>query len=260
MKIYSGRMDMWTSEETEIIDFFYLLLSEFDCESGVLTFEDRTKTGLHCKPHYHFIFKAPSNISHDRIRRFMSRNPELKGSRSSLKETDDYKLGLIYILKQYPIQKYVPFSDLTEDELSEYIKLSAEYNGKLKLNKWKDVLELIVENLLIQSSNQVQYITRLQIMELMAETSFKYDVNMPVNLRTSITYVERKVLPIKEFMRRFVLDNNHIIYEHDIKENASDTKIMKYYTGRLSKYFEDNDDSDEEHNVTAIYDIPSDSE
>lgn len=256
MTIFSGRLDQWDSEE-ELLCFFLCFIEHFQCTDIILAFEDLTKTGLPCKPHYHFLFKC--NTTHDTLRRHLSKEPNLKGPLSSIKETTNYTKAAIYTLKQANHQQYVPFYDFggtdEEDEqrLLRYLEESANYQEEITLNTWKDHVAVIID--LIKIKYTKQFPSRLDLLNDIYEYIYDWNqkesikhINTPTNIKKDITYIESQVLPKKEFMQRMLLDNQHIIYDHDIKERAYEhnkvTQITKITTAHQSKYFEDSEDDE----------------
>lgn len=249
MSIFSGRLDQWAEEE-EVILWFILFTETFGVYESVLTFEDQTKSGIDCKPHYHFVIRTSKPYSHDRIRRWMSKLPDLTGTKSSLKSVPDKELDKAYkyILKQVQRHQYIPFYDMDEDKLIALIEDSRDYNdNKVKVNKWKDHMQLICQE--IKEKYKDKYPDRREILEAVGEYIYKYNekqqgvkLTYPVNLRSTIHYIESEILDQKEFMVRFLLDNDNLIYEHDIKNFCRDTKITKIRTAKLSSYFEDSDE------------------
>lgn len=259
MNIFSGRFDMYDSEE-ECLCWFLCYIEKFKCRDIILAFEDKTKSSIPCKPHYHFLFK--SEATHDTLRRNMSKNKHLKGNFSSIKQIDDYKKAACYTLKQFPIQEYVPFYDFGKTYerdlkiLVEYIDQSAQYQEKLNLNTWKDHMAVIIDNIKIKYTKFCP--SRLDLFNTIYEYIFDWNqnkeakhINTPTNIKKDISYIESQVLPKKEFMCRMLLDNQHLIYDHEIKERAYEmdnmTQITKITTARNSTFFVDTDsESDDE--------------
>lgn len=256
MPIFSGRLDQWDSEE-ELLTFFICFIEQYECTDIILAFEDKTKTGLPCKPHYHFLFKCKS--THDTLRRYISKEPNLKGSNSSIKTTDDYDKAACYTLKQFPDQQYVPLYDFggSDDEdlqrLIQYIDKSIHYQESITLNTWKEHIKVIIE--LIQKKYTKYFPSRLDIFNDIYEYVYDWNqkekvkhVSPPMNIKKDIAYIESQILPKKEFMARMLLDHQHLIYDHDIKERAYEhnnvTQITKITTAHQSKYFEDSDDDE----------------
>lgn len=256
MPIFSGRLDQWDSEE-ELLSFFICFIEHFQCTDIILAFEDKTKTELPTKPHYHFLFKC--NSTHDTLRRYISKEPNLKGPYASIKQTQDYDKAACYTLKQFPIQQYVPFYDFggTDEEdlqkLIQYIDKSAQYQEEITLNTWKDHIGVIVD--IIKTKYTKYFPSRLDLLNEIYEYIYDWNqkeavkhINTPANIKKDITYIESQILPKKEFMCRMLLDNQHIIYDHDIKERAYEhnnvTQITKIITAHQSKYFDDSDDDE----------------
>lgn len=264
MAIFSGRLDQWDTEE-ELLSFFLCFIEHFQCTHIILAFEDRTKTGIPTKPHYHFLFKC--DATHDTLRRYISKEPNLKGSNSSIKAVQDYDKAACYTLKQFPIQEYIPFYDfgLSEEadlkRLIEYIDKSAQYQDEITLNTWKDHMVVIIENIKIKYTKH--FPSRLDLFNTIYEYIFDWNqkegtkhINIPTNIKKDISYIESQVLPKKEFMCRMLLDNQHLIYDHEIKERAFEndkvTQITKITTANKAMYFMDTDDSDAESEKSPL--------
>lgn len=214
--IFTGRFDQYCAEEDFII-WFEEMLQHFDCTDSILVFEDETKTGIKCKPHYHFLIKTEA--LHDNIRRYISKNIDLKGAHSSLKSIDDdnFELAMIYILKQYKTQQYIPFSDYTEEELNEYIKISATYQTKIKLNSWPDHLEEITKqiNLLpdhdtICREHIYNFIFKYTLLWNKDDT--KERIDLPCNMKKVINYIESRVLHEITWLQRSMQDAERHIH------------------------------------------------
>lgn len=247
MQTYSGRFDQYADEQ-DMIDFFYDLLIKFDCEDALMTFEDKTKAGLPCKPHYHFVFKSPET-SREKIRKYISKNPELKGTCSSLKVCDNYDKALCYILKQYHIHQYIPFSDYDSDELQDFITISQNYNKDLVVfNSFKDHVDYLIETIHKEYADKIP--SRLDLVQSLGEYVYNWNsdtknkpINLPTNIKQTIVYMETRILPKKEFMTRYLIDNTNLIYDHDMKDyfRKKDTQYRIIHTTQDSKYFEDSD-------------------
>ena len=247
MTVFTGRLDQY-DDEIEMVSWFWSMLEQFDADDALLVFEDQTKTGLPCKPHYHFIMKTNSN--HDTIRRWMSLNLELKGTNSSLKSTEEYDKAMYYILKQYPIQKYIPFSDLDQDQLNYWIKLSSQHNQQIKLNTWPDHLEEIVKGLKEKFPyNPERYDIYLFIIKYVINWNRdpeKRRIEKPTNMNKTIQYIESYVLSEDEQINRFMMDNQQQCYVGQIFENQRNNN--KTYS-KTYAYYGDSDISDEEKNI-----------
>lgn len=121
----SGRIDM-VLEEEEMIWFFIEMQTYFDMEEFVFTFEDKTKKGLPCKPHYHFFGK----FSHQRntVAKWLSLQGKGYYSTQEVKP-DKTSLALLYILKQHE----VVFTDYDPDHIELLIEESRQYNKSLMI-------------------------------------------------------------------------------------------------------------------------------
>lgn len=242
MTIYSGRLDQYDTEET-ILLFFIYILDYLNCTNAVLTFEDQTKAGLPCKPHYHFIFET--DYERDYIRRFISENPNWKGTSSSLKVCDDYNKAMIYILKQYPKHFYIPFSDLDEEKLSYYIQLSKDYNDKIKLNNWSEHIDhFIIISEFKENVDRAVILNRLlgYVYDWNKEENNKR-IDMPASLKKTLNFIEEKVCTRKEFIERQMSDNGIFIYNEELNEGRR--KRYKVHKPHLKEYFNGSDSDSE---------------
>lgn len=261
---YSGRFDQY-DDELVMIHFFTILLEQFDCDNAMLTFEDRTKAGLPCKPHYHFVFQSPEP-SREKIRKFISKNPELKGTFSSLKviELEEYSRAICYILKQYPIQQYVPYTEYGPVQMDEFIKISQAYNEKLVLNSFKEHIDYFIlltmdkydiKPPLIKWGNTEP--DRKQIFEDLYRYVYKWNNNsenknkpiiLPSNIKPTIVFIESKILCEDTFIERAFLDNSSLIYEHHIKESSynykTNTTITKISGFMPDSFYEKSEEED----------------
>lgn len=71
MELYSGRLDIISSKEQtkkDLVNFYKNYASNE--EDFIVCYEEKTKAGLPCKPHVHFLFY--SNKSHDGMRKTLS--------------------------------------------------------------------------------------------------------------------------------------------------------------------------------------------
>lgn len=231
---FSGRLDQHYDEEW-YIDFIMNFKNEFDFEDTVMTFEDRTKAGLQCKPHFHFVVKFDTKPilsnpnwelddeipaykctrkepKHDTIRRWMSAyDKELTKTFSSLKKTDDYDKALVYMLKNYHVYKYVPFSDLDEDELNRYIEMSANYQDTLEINTTAEHLEEITKQLRQQTNFKRTFMGKF-IINYILDWNEKHEkksqkIKRPKDIKLWIKQIEFDILDVEENMSREYNDN-----------------------------------------------------
>lgn len=241
MTVYSGRLDQFDTEESVLFLFTYIL-DFLNCTNAVLTFEDQTKAGLPCKPHYHFIFE--SEYERDYIRRFISEIPHWKGSNSSLKVCDDYQKGMIYILKQYSKQQYIPFSDLEEDKLNYYIELSKDYNNKIKLNNWSEHIDhfITISKFKENADRAVILKTLLGYIYDWNKDEANKRIDMPVSLKKTLNYIEEKVCSRREFIDRQMSDNGLYIYNEELNEGRRN-RLMRAKP-HLRTHFIDSDEEE----------------
>ena len=205
-KIYTGRVDMFHEEEY-YIDFIVALSLRFESEFTFMVFEDQTKAGLDCKPHYHFMIV--STESHDNIKRWMKKHDPagMSKTNAALKQTTDFDKAIVYMLKQYHRHQYVPFSDFDEEELEYYINLSKNYNDELKLNTWSDHQKQIAENIKkLKINDRYRYIEYIYeyIFDWNAKETTKenQEIKVPNDMRSTILYIESKTLSRDEFVHR----------------------------------------------------------
>lgn len=148
MQFFTGRIDM-LEDDYDMIGIFNEIVTKFvETETDEedfygFTFEDKTKSGLPTKPHYHFFFKSEYKL--DTIRKYISKLG-FPGSYASMKIMDinDPK-WIYYIFKQGE----VVFTSLNEERIASYINDSLNYNEKIKptLNTFKDHMENYLKEL-----------------------------------------------------------------------------------------------------------------
>lgn len=156
MNLISGRIDM-VLEEEDMLEFFVEMQTYFDMNDFIFVFEDKTKTGLDCKPHYHFI----GNFTHKRDTVAKWLGSYGKGYYSTHLVTDDEKQKAYwYILKQQD----VVFHDLEEYKLKLLLDQSLDYNKNLStLNGFRahytnKIMQLMAQEKLSSRSSILLYI------------------------------------------------------------------------------------------------------
>lgn len=193
MPFYTGRFDMLQDEEdmlaefVQFIDKFHDIDGDGDTEFG-FTFEDKTKTGLPTKPHYHFYLF--SSYKHDTIRKYMSYTMNYPKNFASLKEQDynDNKWRY-YIFKQGNIV----FSDMDTDQQLIQIQDSQAYQEKIQptLNTFKDHME----NYLSQLPRDKSYIPL-------------YDwINTKNPLEKNYHENDTNITPIDDLLKYYIADH-----------------------------------------------------
>lgn len=145
---FTGRIDM-LEDDYDMIGIFNELVTKFvendtdEDDFFGFTFEDKTKTGLPTKPHYHFFFKSVYKL--DTIRKYIT-TLGFPGAFASMKIMDinDPKWKY-YIFKQGE----VVFTSLNEELIAAYIADSLNYNETLKptLNTFKDHMLTLLDSL-----------------------------------------------------------------------------------------------------------------
>lgn len=188
MTFYTGRFDMLEDEE-DMLAHFVQLIDKFHKEDTPFgfTFEDKTKTGLPTKPHYHFFLQ--SAYKHDTIRKYISEIGFPKNF-ASLKEADieDHK-WIYYIFKQ----QQIIFTNLTEAESLHYLTISNDYQEKIqpKLNTFKDHME----NYLTTLSRDKSYIPL-------------YDwINNNNPLTSNYHPNDTEIIPIDDLLKYYIADH-----------------------------------------------------
>lgn len=142
MPFFTGRFDMLFDEDT-MMDIFQLFIEKFnesDEDGDTLfgfTFEDKTKTGLPTKPHYHFYMM--SNYKHDTIRKYMTEVGFPKHT-ASIKESDVLDLKWQYYIFK---QGEVVYTDMDESTQADCIEAALKYQQSIEptLNTFKDHME-----------------------------------------------------------------------------------------------------------------------
>lgn len=153
----SGRIDM-VLEDEDMLEFFVEMQTYFDMNDFIFVFEDKTKTGLQCKPHYHFI--GTFTHKRDTVAKWLASHGKSYFSTHEIKTTDEYDKALLYILKQ----QQVVFHDFEEDQLNILMEQSKDYNKNLStLNGFRShylnkMIELMRENKISSRSSILYWI------------------------------------------------------------------------------------------------------
>lgn len=120
----SGRIDM-VLEDEDMLEFFVEFQTYFDINDFVFVFEDKTKTGLLCKPHYHFI--GTFTHKRDTVAKWLGSHGKGYFSTHEVKDDEEDKKAQLYILKQMD----VVFTDMDEQQLAILMEQSKDYNKNL---------------------------------------------------------------------------------------------------------------------------------
>lgn len=207
MGFYTGRLDM-IEEDEDMLDLIHDFVSHFEIDGCCFTFEDKTKTGLPTKPHYHFIIKT--DYKHDTLRKYLSKIG-FPGSFSSIKpaeiNTNPPDMDIPFMEVPYKAYHYVlkqgdvVYTDWSENKLAKRLKAAAEYQEtiKPKLNTFKDHMEELLKQLI--SKNQ----------KWMPTEDYRRGINERYNVDTrsfeSIDYGEYEHYPIDEEILSYIQDH-----------------------------------------------------
>lgn len=164
MVFYSGRIDM-LEEEEDMLDIFHDFVEHFEIDGCLFTFEDKTKSGLSTKPHYHFLIET--DYKHDTLRKYITKLGFPKNY-ASLRVTEPDAPCYNYILKQGT----VVYTDYDEELIAKLIDESANYQESVapKINKFKDHME----NLLLNQDPDLIYVPTTQFHDDMIDKNKEF--------------------------------------------------------------------------------------
>jgi hypothetical protein len=224
MNIFSGRFDMKLDyEETTIMcaDFAFL----FQMENFIFAFENRTKSGLPCKAHIHWV--GETTKSQRSIQRYFQ-DMEYDYSTKLLTKSDFPKV-IHYTLKQ---QDCI-LTDYDPDVLKLYMEASRQYNESIQINKMSEHIEVIINKL---KTEEKETYTRDDIFYEIAYYIVEWNQD-PKNIRKIknpngnsllqiVQYIETKLLPASECVHRYLRDNFMIT---EYTSSSLTTRIKRHY-------------------------------
>lgn len=216
MQIFTGRFDKLTDQ-----DFYVDLMKDLSKRYGstftILSFEDKTKTGLPTKDHYHFIMICPLKrinyvsktqqgwikITHDSVRKYITKyNKELlAGSKASLKNTEDKNKALFYVLKQ----QNVIYTDLDEPTITEWLDYSKNYQEEIKINTWaehfEEMIKLLEDYDCYERTHLLMFV--IKYIKTWNETASKQQqIDPPRDIRHVVRQIEFRLLSVEQVFNR----------------------------------------------------------
>lgn len=237
MPYFSGRIDAIVGEEPiddelTMIDYFILIVEEFDCSDFVFCFEDTDKTKkLARKPHYHFFYNT--DISHDKQRRFIT-SLGFAGSLACLKKIEEdkpyHKLvdNIIFIGKCCPYtMKHgnIVFTDIETPILKELVRMATQYQEELpRAHLKKDIVELIYDECVERLQKNID---REEIVDIIFKTYYNVNYDEKTELYETfgksqllptgtellklIYHLESRLCTFQEARRRYIVDNTKLL-------------------------------------------------
>lgn len=214
MELFSGRLDIVINkQETKknLASFFKFYGSnEHDF---IACYEEKTKAGLPCKPHVHFLFY--SDKSHDGMRKTLS-GYGYKGSLGSLSKVSANPKWTVettysYVLKQQEIL----LTNLADEELNEKLELAKQKNEviKDKMTTFNQHWEKVIVPYLIQEDiferPHIYVAVHRYIMNWNRNNIEEAPINYPCRntLLQLVQQFEGKYLPEDVATTRFLEDN-----------------------------------------------------
>lgn len=227
MELFSGRLDVISDKATVKKD----LANFFKCYGSnehdfIVCYEEKTKAGLPCKPHVHFLFY--SDKSHDRMRKTLSGYGYIGtlGSLSKVSQNKKYtkETTYSYVMKQ----KDVILTNLEDKELDQLKEQAHQINQQIRdkmttfHQHWQQCIvpRLILEDITERVDIIIfvhKYVTSWNL-----ENEEEPPINYPCRqtLLNLMQIFEGKYLPENEARRRFVEDMGYS-YETSFVLNKS---------------------------------------
>ena len=243
-QIFTGRFDKLDDEQF-YIDLMKDLSKRYGSIFTIMSFENKTKTGLPTKDHYHFIMICPFSrvdyitqtktgvikITHDAVRKYITKqNKELLGgAKASLKNTEDKNKALFYVLKQ----QNVIYTDLDEPTITEWLDYSKNYQEEIKINSWAEHFEEIIKQITeigkFDRPFLLMYIIKyIKSWNEIASTSQQIDP--PRDIRHTVRQIEFRCLPAEEIFNLNMDEYGAFFYPTESKVDYYKS-INEYYTG-----------------------------
>lgn len=232
MTIISGHIDM-VLEEEEMLEFFIEFQTYFDIEDFMFTFEDKTKKGIACKPHYHFI----GIFTHQRNTVAKWLGTHGKGYYSTHEVSDEEKAkAILYILKQ----QQVVFTDYDEKQLVLLLEESLDYNKNLstKTGFKAHFMENIIPEMALERikdrHNMVYYIAYYVQDWNKKHSDYPLMMPTPAQMLSYIQYYSS--LHVKESVHAIVNDYQYIIGYDD--NHKSEQRYTKFDDGKIDDFLD----------------------
>ena len=178
MVFFSGRIDM-TEEEETMIEFFNEIVEGFNADYFIFTFEDKTKSNIPCKPHYHYLIEIDSVLKPDTVRRHINKilsNYGVMGDMKSIKQCELNEKTLNYILKQGEIV----FTSLEEEESNKLLKQSKDYNEEIKHYSHDEIIQKVINECIDND-----FYRESEILIVLHRTIYAHNKSQPYNYKCS---------------------------------------------------------------------------
>ena len=221
--LFSGRIDMVFEEEI-MLEIFNELTEFFESEYFLFCFEDKSKSGLSTKPHYHYLIEIDSELKSDTIRRKVHALLENHGIGKSERQIKEAKLdekAHYYVLKQGDI---VYRSDI--ENIDELIEMSKDYNETVKHYTQAEILEVVKQQLIEEKvTDPIDIVERL--------CAFIYDYNYEHGENYYCKYLSRNALDNFIYSVLSRTKNKQQFIEYYMKRTCPEFREAKRYEEKL---------------------------
>lgn len=244
--MFSFRVDK-VGDAQQMNTLFSLFNDKFLCESYMICYEEKTKAGIPCKPHYHGIGKYTTTIKvesqRDKMKKYFSKAgyDKDKSQVHIIADDKEYNKALVYTLKQ----QNVFMTDFTKEEIEDLLEYTKSYQETIrdKLDTWSSHSERIMDEF---KQKKVHY--RREMLECIYDYIVAFNKTNPAvpmkrpcdaTLKNFMINAELQLLPRKACLERWKLDLFSFLnsYETD-KEDYQ----VEYVTG--DEQFIDSDAED----------------
>jgi len=228
MELYSGRLDITCKPETiKHLASFYKCYGSNE-HDFIVCYEEKTKAGLPCKPHVHFLFY--STAAHDRMRKTLS-GYGYKGPLGSLSQVSknakwSKETTYSYVMKQQD----VILTNLTDDDLKDLKATANQINQQIKekmttFNQhWEiEITRQLIDNDIVERPHIIifthKYITRWNsLQQTKAPNEMDALINYPSRnqLLSLIVHFEGKYLPEEIAISRYLEDMGYSSAHHNL--------------------------------------------
>jgi len=219
--------------EDEMLEFFIEFQSYFDIEDFIFTFEDKTKKGITCKPHYHFI----ATFTHQRntVAKWLGTHGKGYYSTHEVSESEQQK-AVLYILKQ----QEVVFTDYESSQLDLLLQQSLEYNMNLstktgfKAHYMENIIPQMAQEEISDRHDMVYYIAYYVQDWNRKHSDFPLMMPTPAQMLSYIQYYSS--LHVKDSVHTIVNDYQYIIGYDD--NHKTEKRYTRFDTGKCDNFLD----------------------
>lgn len=201
--MFSFRLDK-IGDDQQMKSVFTAFNDNFNCKSFVICYEEKSKVGIECKPHYHGIGSYPTTIKmesqRDKMKKYFGKVgfDHALSHVSIVKDKAEYMTGLLYTCKQ----QQVFMTSFTDENIQELLKQSRDFQDKIKSkrNCWSDHAEVLQEQFIEKKITK-----RLDMMYYIYDYIIDFNKNKPTDPELLKVFVECK-RPCDNTIKNFIIN------------------------------------------------------